>query len=105
MVLHGGIKVDEPIHYKSTAAVNVEKYARLLKKIGENQPKVDGYLTILEQSGDFPGIYHLYPAFVDQEGVWTTNIDESHWRLIIAIHFLGINEDQNRYMSLSDELK
>jgi hypothetical protein len=100
-----GESFDPPIHYKSISAKVDSKYIKLLQSLGKDNPKIKLYVERMQNAGDFPMFYNLFGMLVDPKANWTENLDDSHWRLIISLHLLTINEDQNRYISLSDELK
>jgi hypothetical protein len=100
-----GEEFESPIRYKSISAKIDSKYVKLLQTLGKDNPKIKIYVERMQNAGDFPMFYNLFGMLVDPKANWTENLDDSHWRLIISLHLLTINEDQNRYMSLSDELK
>ena len=97
-----GKKFDNPIKYKSISAKIDSKYIKLLQNLGKSNPKIASYVEKTQNTGDFPMLYNLFGMLIDTELNWTENLDDSKWRLIISIHLLTINEDQNRYISLKE---
>jgi len=97
-----GEEFEAPIRYKSISARVDSKYIKLLQTLEKENPKIKIYVERMQNAGDFPMFYNLFGMLVDPKANWTENSDESHWRLIISLHLLTINEDQNRYLSLSE---
>ncbi|NQX98415.1 MAG: hypothetical protein HRT73_11135 [Flavobacteriales bacterium] len=97
---YDGVKVEKPISYKSIGISTDGKYIKLLKKLGKGNEKIKHYYNSIMDSGDIPLYPNLFGLLVDINANWTEDVEQSHWRLIIAIHMLTINEQHNRYKSI-----
>lgn len=101
-VTFDGKKLKEPIKYKGIGMSTEGKYVELLKRLGKDNEKINQYYNSLVELGDIPLYIDLYGKLIDLNAKWTEDVEQSQWRLIIAIHILTINEQQNRYMSIKE---
>lgn len=101
-VSFSGNKLKEPIKYKSLAGRIDGKYSNLLQNLSGKNPKINTYLGEMKNLGDFPMFYSLFGLLVDTKPSFIENLNEGHWRLIIAIHILTINENQERYKTATE---
>lgn len=102
-VSHDGIRFKKPIPYLTIVAQVDRKYVKLLQTIGKQEPKVAFYANNLRSNGDFPIHATMAGLLLNSKAEFIEDLDQSHWRLIIAIHLLSSNEQDNRYMSISED--
>lgn len=103
-VSFNGQKLKKPINYKSLGGEIDGKYSNLLKNLGGENPKINSYLDEMKNLGDFPMFYSLFGLLVDTKPSFVENLNEGHWRLIIAIHILTVNENQERYKVATENI-
>jgi hypothetical protein len=82
----------------SLCAVATGKYQRFLKDLGERNPGIAKYAERIKASGDFSGLnFNFREIFNDKKSF---DLDDPNIQLIIAIHYLSLNDQETRNKTL-----
>ena len=79
---------------KSLCAVATGKYQKYLADLGKANPRIAKYAERIQASGDFSGLDIQYQEVLKDEE--TFDLKDPNIQLILAIHYLSINDQATR---------
>lgn len=79
---------------KSLCAVSNGKYYKYLQSLGNKNPRIAKYAERINASGDFNGLDIQYWEVLKNKKYF--NLKDPNIQLILAIHYLSINDQQMR---------
>jgi len=88
---------------KSICAVPNGKYQKYLVEIGEKNPVIADYATDINESGDFQSSSIKYWNVLKDRKHY--NLNDPNIQLILAIHFLSLNDQHKREELVSNPQK
>ncbi|AXT21067.1 hypothetical protein D7030_08670 [Flavobacteriaceae bacterium AU392] len=86
------------IKAKSLCAVATGKYQKYLSDLGKTNPRIAKYAERIEASGDFNGLDLQYQEILNDNNAFDLN--NPNIQLILAIHYLSINDQVTRNKDL-----
>lgn len=76
------------------------KYLQYLKDLGRNNPRIAEYAKRIRASGDF-NVFDVYFKDLLQDNEYF-NLNDSNIQLILAVHYLTMNDQEKRNASLKE---
>ena len=83
---------------KSLSAVATGKYQKYLEDLGKNNPRIAKYADRIKASGDFSGFDFNYREILKDRRSF--DLKDPNIQLILAIHYLSLNDHNTRNESL-----
>ncbi len=91
------------IKAKNLCAVSNGKYQKYLTELGKSNPRIAKYAERIESFGDFSGLDFRYQEILNDNSSFDLN--DPNIQLILAIHYLSINDQVNRNAHLKKRNK
>ena len=88
------------IKSQDICAVAMGKYQNYLADLGKENPRIGKYADRIEASGDFNGFDIQYHEILKMNSDF--DLDDPNVQLILAIHYLSINDKANRNSHLME---
>jgi hypothetical protein len=88
---------------KSLSAVAKGKYQKFLADLGKRKPRIAKYAERISASGDFSGFDFNYREIIKDKKSF--NLKDPNIQLILAIHYLSLNDQATRNADLMERRK
>jgi len=100
---YDNMKFAEPIYYDSFDINPRGKYIELLKEISKEDRSIKFYVDEIILSGCLPSYFIISDLVFGNKDNKGIDLESDYWRMIIAIHYFTMLEEEYRYMELSNK--
>lgn len=98
-----GVNFSKPILYTSFGFNINGKYIDLLKEVSKEDKSIQTYIDGIISIGAKPTLWKFNSLLVNTRENKTVNFESDYWRMIIAIQYITMLEDNYRHMELNEE--